>query len=74
AGSATTRSLRHAGPASVDPRFICDAAKIDRVCEVVARWWPEAIAPADLASPALAADVVAARHALLSALDLSELV
>ena len=41
------------------------------------RWsrahWPEAIAPGDLASAALASDVRSARAALLAALDLSEL-
>ncbi len=72
-GPACLRLRVVADPARVDPRFIADATKLDRIAEVVAKHWPEAIAPNDLASPALAADVRKARAALLAALDLSEL-
>lgn len=72
-GPACLRLRVVADPATVDPRFIADAAKLDRIAAVVASHWPEAIAPGDLASAALAADVRAARAALLAALDLSEL-
>jgi succinylarginine dihydrolase len=58
-------------PASVDPRFLADEARLDRLAEVVERHWPAAIAPGDLADPALVAAVEAARAALLDALGLS---
>lgn len=72
-GPACLRLRVVADPATVDPRFIADDAKLDRVAKVVASHWPEAIAPGDLASAALAADVRSARAALLAELDLSEL-
>ncbi len=60
-------------PAAVDPRFIADEAKLDRIAEIIERHWPERIAPADLGDPALVADVERARGELLEALDLQEL-
>lgn len=60
-------------PATVDPRFLCDDAKLDRIAAIVDLYWPDAIAPADLGNPALLARVRDARAALLDALDLSEL-
>ena len=72
-GPACLRLRVVAEPATIDPRFMADPAKLDRISEVVAAHWPEAIAPADLASPALVRDVQRARAALLSALDLSDL-
>jgi succinylarginine dihydrolase len=58
-------------PATVDPRFLVDAAKLDRLAAVVAAHWPEAIAPGELGDAALIARVTTARGALLDALDLS---
>ncbi|MBK6413579.1 N-succinylarginine dihydrolase [Sphingopyxis sp.] len=72
-GPACLRLRVVADPATVDPRFMADDAKLDRIAEVVASHWPEAIAPGDLASAALASDVRSARAALLAALDISEL-
>ncbi|WP_338426032.1 N-succinylarginine dihydrolase [Sphingopyxis kveilinensis] len=72
-GPACLRLRVVADPATVDPRFLADEAKLDRVTAVVAAHWPEVIAPADLASPTLVADVRKARAALLDALDLGEL-
>jgi succinylarginine dihydrolase len=72
-GPACLRLRVVADPAHVDPRFLVDTAKLDRIREIVARHWPEAIAPDDLASAALRSDIVAARMALLEALTLSEL-
>ncbi|MCA0210292.1 MAG: N-succinylarginine dihydrolase [Proteobacteria bacterium] len=72
-GPACLRLRVVADPATVDPRFIADEAKLDRISDVVAKHWPEAIAPGDLASAALASDVRAARAALLQTLDLGEL-
>jgi succinylarginine dihydrolase len=57
----------------VDPRFLLDEAKIARIETVVAAHWPEAIRPEQLGGPDLAAQIVAARHALLDALELTEL-
>ncbi|WP_332816574.1 N-succinylarginine dihydrolase [Sphingopyxis sp.] len=72
-GPACLRLRVVADPATIDPRFIADAAKLDRIAEVLAAHWPETIAPGDLASAALATDVRKARAALLEALDLTEL-
>jgi succinylarginine dihydrolase len=60
-------------PTTVDPRFLMDEAKLDRVAAIVDAHWPEAIDPAELASPALWATIKSARLALLEALDLSAL-
>ena len=72
-GPACLRLRVVADPGTVDPRFIADEAKLDRIAQVVAAHWPEAIASGDLASAALARDVRAARAALLETLDLDEL-
>jgi succinylarginine dihydrolase len=72
-GPACLRLRVVADPARVDPRFLADAAKLDRIAEVVAKHWPETIAPGDLASAALVAEVRKARAALLDALGLGEL-
>jgi succinylarginine dihydrolase len=62
-----------ADPDTVDPRFMVDNDKLDRLAEVVRRTWPVEIDNADLQKPALIRDVEAARGALLDSLDLSEL-
>ena len=72
-GPACLRLRVVADPATVDPRFLLDAAKADRIEAIIARYWPETIAPADLGSGALAAQVTAARAALLAELELSDL-
>ena len=73
-GPACLRLRVVADPATVDPRFIANEAKLDRIADVVASHWPEAIAPSDLGRPEMVEQVQAARTALLSACDLSELV
>lgn len=70
-GPACLRLRVVADPAAIDQRFLVDAARLDRIAEVVARWWPEAIDAAELASPSLLADIKTARDRLLAALDLS---
>jgi len=72
-GPACLRLRVVADPATVDPRFLVDEAKLDGIGEVIARFWPQQIDHADLQQPALIADVERARAALLDALDLSEL-
>src|SRR5690606_17609336 len=72
-GPACLRLRVVADPATVDPRFLADDARLDRIAAVVTQHWPEAIASGDLGSAALIADVRRARAALLDALDLTEL-
>jgi succinylarginine dihydrolase len=72
-GPACLRLRVVADPATVDPRFLVDEAKLDRIAEVIARNWPEQIHHDDLQQPALVADIERARGALLDALDLAEL-
>jgi succinylarginine dihydrolase len=50
--------------ARVDPRFLLSEARIDELARLVEQAWPEAIAPADLADPALWAEARAAHGAL----------
>ncbi|MFM5884586.1 MAG: N-succinylarginine dihydrolase [Novosphingobium sp.] len=72
-GPACLRLRVVADPATVDPRFLLDPDKADRIEAVIAAHWPESIAPGDLGSAALAEKVNAARAALLAELDLSAL-
>ena len=62
-----------ADPATVDPRFLVDDSKLDRIADVIRRHWPAEIANDDFQSAALVRDVEAARAALLDELGLSEL-
>lgn len=72
-GPACLRLRVVCNPATVDPRFLLDEAKADRIEEVIGRTWPEQIDPADIGSDALAAQIIAARAALLTVLELEEL-
>jgi succinylarginine dihydrolase len=72
-GPACLRLRVVADPATVDSRFLLDEAKADAIEGAVARYWPEQIDPAALGSEALARTVVAARGALLEALNLNAL-
>lgn len=72
-GPACLRLRAVADPATVDPRFMVDGAKLDRIADVIRSTWPEQIHHEELQQPALIADVERARSALLAALDLSEL-
>jgi succinylarginine dihydrolase len=73
-GPACLRLRVVADPATVDPRFMVDDAKLDWISDVVRRHWPEQIHHEDLQKPALIRDIEAARAALLEALDLAALV
>jgi len=73
-GPACLRLRVVADPATVDPRFLVDAAKLDRIAECIARHWPEQIAPDDLEDPALWDRIETARRALHALLDLDALV
>jgi len=59
-------------PARVDPRFMVDEEKLDRIADVIARFWPETISPDQLGDVALHSTIRAARDALLDSLGLSE--
>ena len=72
-GPACLRLRVVADPVTVDPRFMADEAKLDCMADVIAAYWPDSIAPEQLGEPALVAQVHAARLALLSACDLTEL-
>jgi succinylarginine dihydrolase len=69
-GPACLRLRVVADPATVDPRFIADEAKLNLIAGVVAAHWPETIAPGQLGDGALVNQVQAARLALLNACDL----
>ena len=60
-GPACLRLRVVADPARVDARFLLDEGKADRLERLVERWWPEAIAPGDMADADLWAQVKAAR-------------
>jgi len=72
-GPACLRLRVVADPATVDPRFMVDEAKLDTVADIVRRHWPEQIHRDDLQQPALIADIERARLSLIGALDLNEL-
>jgi succinylarginine dihydrolase len=72
-GPACLRLRVVADPATVDPRFLVDEAKLDKIADVIRRHWPVEIDTAELQSPSLIRDVEKARSALLQELDLSEL-
>lgn len=73
-GPACLRLRVVADPATVDPRFIATPVLLDRIEALVRAYWPEEIAVADLASPALWRDCLAARAALCVELGLEECV
>ncbi len=67
-GPACLRLRVVADPATVDPRFLVDEAKLDRIAACIAAHWPERIAPDDLADPSLWDRAERARQALRSEL------
>jgi succinylarginine dihydrolase len=72
-GPACLRLRVVADPVTVDPRLLLTEAKAAMIEDVIARTWPEQIDAADIGLESLASDVIAARYALLDALDLHEL-
>jgi succinylarginine dihydrolase len=73
-GPACLRLRVVAEPDTVDPRFLADEPKLDRLAALVEAEWPERIEPEDLLDPMLWARMEGARAALLGALDLEELI
>ena len=72
-GPACLRLRVACDPSTVDPRFLVDDSKLDRLTETVGSHWPVEITVADLQRPSLIADIERARAALLEALDLGQL-
>lgn len=72
-GPACLRLRVACDPATVDPRFLVDGPKLDRIAAVVEAHWPASIAPDALADPALWERIEAARMTLLDLLGLIEL-
>ncbi|WP_420139223.1 N-succinylarginine dihydrolase [Sphingomonas sp.] len=73
-GPACLRLRVVADPATIDPRFLADDAKLERVAHLIEEHWPEQILPEDLENPALWVRLGEARAALLKMLRLTELV
>ena len=67
-GPACLRLRVVADPATIDPRFLLDDRKADRLAALITAQWPVAIGPADLGNPALWEQAWAARTALLAEL------
>jgi len=72
-GPACLRLRVACDPATVDARFLVDEARLDRLAAVIAAHWPEQIAVGELTDPTLVTQIVAARAALLEALELGQL-
>jgi succinylarginine dihydrolase len=70
-GPACLRLRVVADPAHVDPRFLVDEAKLDRIAACIEQYWPERIEA--LGDPALPARVETARRALHALLDVETL-
>ncbi|MDT9597896.1 N-succinylarginine dihydrolase [Sphingosinicella rhizophila] len=72
-GPACLRLRVVAAAETIDPRFLVDAVKLDRIEALIADHWPEEIAPDDLLKPEHWVHMEEARTALLHMLDLEEL-
>lgn len=72
-GPACLRLRVVADPYTVDRRFLLAEAKVATLADTISRYWPEAIAPADLGDSRLTVQCAEARKRLLAALDLSVL-
>lgn len=70
-GPACLRLRVVADPATIDPRFLVDAQRLDRIAEVIEAHWPDRIAPDAIGDPALIGKIEHARATLLDALGLS---
>ncbi|EPR09679.1 succinylarginine dihydrolase [Sphingobium indicum IP26] len=70
-GPACLRLRVVADPANIDPRFLVDEAKLDGIAAIVREYWPEAIAPDDLADTRLIARIEQSWLTLVDHLRLS---
>ena len=72
-GPACSRLRVQCDPADVDPRFLVDDAKLDRLADVIATHWPEQIASEEIQNASLVAGIERAREAVLECTGLAEL-
>jgi succinylarginine dihydrolase len=70
-GPACLRLRVVADPANVDPRFLVHERKLDGIAAIVARYWPEEIAAAELADTRLIAQIEQSWLTLVDHLQLS---
>ena len=70
-GPACLRLRVVADPATIDPRFLVNDARLDQIAAVVEAHWPEAIAPADIGNPALITQIEQAYAALMPVIGLT---
>ena len=70
-GPACLRLRVVADPANIDPRFLVNEARLDEIGAIVARFWPEEIAPDDLADTRLIARIEQSWLTLVDHLQLS---
>ena len=73
-GPACLRLRVVADPETVDPRFMLDEARLEKIEREISRHWPEAVDSSDLGNKTLAQQCLAARARLLTTLDLSQLI
>jgi succinylarginine dihydrolase len=71
-GPACLRLRVVADPSTVDPRFLVDASKLDRIAGVIDRTWPAQIHHSELQQSALIDEIERARAALLEEIGISE--
>ncbi|WP_242140091.1 N-succinylarginine dihydrolase [Sphingomonas sp. TREG-RG-20F-R18-01] len=76
-GPACLRLRVVADARTIDPRFLVDPAKLERIAEVITDHWPEQIHPGQIIGPkpdlALVDSIHAARRALIDLLGIPEL-
>lgn len=72
-GPACLRLRVVADPATVDPRFLVDGDRLDRIATVVHSHWPETIDPRAIGDPGLIARIERARRSLIETLGIVEL-
>ena len=70
-GPACLRLRVVADPATIDPRFMMDEGKLDAIARIVSDYWPEQIAPDDLADTRLIARIEQSWLTLVDHLQLS---
>jgi succinylarginine dihydrolase len=73
-GPACLRLRVVADPLDIDPRFLVDPARLDRIAAVIEAHWPERIAQDQIGDPALIATMENARRTLLKTLEIVELI
>ena len=70
-GPACLRLRVVADPATIDPRFLVDDAKLDAIARIVGDYWPQEIAPDDLSDTRLIARIEQSWLTLVDHLQLS---